>query len=91
MDRGAATLLPQWRQTPAPTNPTGSPSDISPPGTSRASAIALIDEGNALEEQGRTAEAMARYDAAVQADPGCARAHLNDLPEGREGGRYDRP
>ncbi|HUL46110.1 MAG TPA: tetratricopeptide repeat protein [Steroidobacteraceae bacterium] len=61
----------------APTNPTGSPADISPPGTSRASAIALIDEGNALEEQGRTAEAMARYDAAVQADPGCARAHLN--------------
>jgi len=41
------------------------------------SPIALIDEGNALEEQGRTAEAMARYDAAVQADPRCARAHLN--------------
>jgi 2-polyprenyl-3-methyl-5-hydroxy-6-metoxy-1,4-benzoquinol methylase len=40
-------------------------------------AIALIDEGNALEEQGRTAQAMARYDAAVQADPRCARAHLN--------------
>jgi tetratricopeptide (TPR) repeat protein/2-polyprenyl-3-methyl-5-hydroxy-6-metoxy-1,4-benzoquinol methylase len=37
----------------------------------------LIDEGNALEEQGRIAEAMARYDAAVQADPQCARAHLN--------------
>jgi tetratricopeptide (TPR) repeat protein/2-polyprenyl-3-methyl-5-hydroxy-6-metoxy-1,4-benzoquinol methylase len=41
------------------------------------SAIALIDEGNALEEQGRIAEAMARYDAAVRADPQCARAHLN--------------
>jgi Flp pilus assembly protein TadD/2-polyprenyl-3-methyl-5-hydroxy-6-metoxy-1,4-benzoquinol methylase len=40
-------------------------------------AVVLIDEGNALEEQGRTAEAMARYDAAVQADPRCARAHLN--------------
>jgi tetratricopeptide (TPR) repeat protein/2-polyprenyl-3-methyl-5-hydroxy-6-metoxy-1,4-benzoquinol methylase len=40
-------------------------------------AISLIDEGNALEEQGRIAEAMARYDAAVQADPQCARAHLN--------------
>ena len=39
--------------------------------------VALIDEGNALQEQGRTAEAMARYDAAVQADPRCARAHLN--------------
>ena len=44
---------------------------------SRNSAVALIDEGNALEEQGRIAEAMARYDAAVQADPQCARAHLN--------------
>ena len=44
---------------------------------SRSSAVALIDEGNALEEQGRIAEAMARYDAAVKADPQCARAHLN--------------
>jgi tetratricopeptide (TPR) repeat protein/2-polyprenyl-3-methyl-5-hydroxy-6-metoxy-1,4-benzoquinol methylase len=41
------------------------------------SAAAMIDEGNALEEQGRVAEAMARYDAAVQAEPQCARAHLN--------------
>jgi tetratricopeptide (TPR) repeat protein/2-polyprenyl-3-methyl-5-hydroxy-6-metoxy-1,4-benzoquinol methylase len=41
------------------------------------SAVALIDEGNALEEQGRGTEAMARYDAAVRADPRCARAHLN--------------
>lgn len=40
-------------------------------------AIAVIDEGNTLEEQGLTAEAMARYDAAVKADPRCARAHLN--------------
>jgi Tfp pilus assembly protein PilF/SAM-dependent methyltransferase len=39
--------------------------------------VALIDEGNALEEQGRIAEAMARYDAAVRTDPRCARAHLN--------------
>ena len=39
--------------------------------------LALIDEGNALQEQGRIAEAMARYDAAVAADPRCARAHLN--------------
>ena len=44
---------------------------------SNNSALAMIDEGNALEEQGRIAEAMARYDAAVQADPQCARAHLN--------------
>src|ERR1700683_1331596 len=39
--------------------------------------VALINEGNALEEQGRSAEAMARYDAAVQADARCARVHLN--------------
>lgn len=45
--------------------------------TTRESAIALIDEGNALEEQGRAAEAMARYEAAIQTDPSCARAHLN--------------
>jgi tetratricopeptide (TPR) repeat protein/SAM-dependent methyltransferase len=44
---------------------------------SRSSVVALIDEGNVLEEQGRTTEAMARYDAAIQADPRCARAHLN--------------
>ena len=41
---------------------------------SKDSALALIDEGNALEEQGRVTEAMARYDAAVQANPRCARA-----------------
>jgi predicted TPR repeat methyltransferase len=45
--------------------------------TSGNSAVALIDEGNALQEQGRLAEAMKCYEAAVQADPRCARAHLN--------------
>ncbi len=44
---------------------------------SNNSAVAMVNEGNALEEQGRIAEAMARYDAAVQADQRCARAHLN--------------
>jgi tetratricopeptide (TPR) repeat protein/SAM-dependent methyltransferase len=48
-----------------------------PAAASSKSTIALIDEGNALEEQGRVAEAMDRYDAAVLADPRCARAHLN--------------
>jgi tetratricopeptide (TPR) repeat protein/2-polyprenyl-3-methyl-5-hydroxy-6-metoxy-1,4-benzoquinol methylase len=48
-----------------------------PPVESRNPVLAMIDEGNALEEQGRTTEAMARYDAAVQSDPRCARAHLN--------------
>jgi tetratricopeptide (TPR) repeat protein/2-polyprenyl-3-methyl-5-hydroxy-6-metoxy-1,4-benzoquinol methylase len=40
-------------------------------------AIGMIDEGNALEEQGRLPEAMALYEAAIQIDPQCARAHLN--------------
>jgi tetratricopeptide (TPR) repeat protein/2-polyprenyl-3-methyl-5-hydroxy-6-metoxy-1,4-benzoquinol methylase len=51
--------------------------DHTPPVAARKQAVALIDEGNALQEQGRVAEAMARYDAAVHADPRCARAHLN--------------
>jgi tetratricopeptide (TPR) repeat protein/2-polyprenyl-3-methyl-5-hydroxy-6-metoxy-1,4-benzoquinol methylase len=48
-----------------------------PPVGTKNRALKLIDEGNALEEQGRIPEAMALYDAAVQADPQCARAHLN--------------
>ena len=51
--------------------------DKAPPVETRNLAVAMIDEGNALEEQGRIPDAMARYDAAVQADPHCARAHLN--------------
>src|SRR3974377_1240255 len=51
--------------------------DDSLPVTSKDSAVALVDAGNALEEQGRYAEAMARYDSAVAPDPRCARAHLN--------------
>jgi tetratricopeptide (TPR) repeat protein/2-polyprenyl-3-methyl-5-hydroxy-6-metoxy-1,4-benzoquinol methylase len=58
-------------------NLTDAVAENSLPLSSRSSVVALIDEGNVLEEQGRTAEAMARYDAAVQADPRCARAHLN--------------
>jgi tetratricopeptide (TPR) repeat protein/SAM-dependent methyltransferase len=57
-----------------PANPAGV---ASPSAATRNRAIAMIDEGNALEEQGRIAEAIARYEAAVQADPECARAHLN--------------
>jgi len=51
--------------------------DDSQPVASGIRAVALIDEGNALEEQGRIPDAMARYDAAVRVDPQCARAHLN--------------
>jgi tetratricopeptide (TPR) repeat protein/2-polyprenyl-3-methyl-5-hydroxy-6-metoxy-1,4-benzoquinol methylase len=58
-------------------SPTDAAGDNDLPVATRNSAVVLIDEGNALEEQGRTAEAMALYDAAVQADPRCARAHLN--------------
>jgi 2-polyprenyl-3-methyl-5-hydroxy-6-metoxy-1,4-benzoquinol methylase len=36
----------------------------------------MIDEGNALQKQGRFVEALVRYDAAVRADPQSARAHL---------------
>jgi tetratricopeptide (TPR) repeat protein/2-polyprenyl-3-methyl-5-hydroxy-6-metoxy-1,4-benzoquinol methylase len=61
------------------THPSRATTDIdhNPPVASRNSAVAFIDEGNALEEQGNISEAMARYDAAVQADPRCARGHLN--------------
>jgi len=52
------------------------------PGNDNASspeqeALRLIGEGNALEEEGRFAEALQRYDAAVQLAPRLARAHLN--------------
>jgi tetratricopeptide (TPR) repeat protein/2-polyprenyl-3-methyl-5-hydroxy-6-metoxy-1,4-benzoquinol methylase len=43
----------------------------------RKAAVALIDAGNSLEEQGLSAEAMTRYDEAARTDPSCARAHLN--------------
>jgi tetratricopeptide (TPR) repeat protein/2-polyprenyl-3-methyl-5-hydroxy-6-metoxy-1,4-benzoquinol methylase len=58
--------------TPAAEAPDGSP----PPASSNP-AVAMIEEGSALEKQGRLAEALGRYDAAVQADPQCAPAHLN--------------
>jgi tetratricopeptide (TPR) repeat protein/2-polyprenyl-3-methyl-5-hydroxy-6-metoxy-1,4-benzoquinol methylase len=60
-----------------PVNPTTAEADNSQPVASVNPAIAMIDEGNALEEQGRIPEAMARYEAAIQTDPRCARAHLN--------------
>ena len=40
-------------------------------------AIALIEEGNALEDAGRAEDAKSRYEAAVRAAPRFARAHLN--------------
>jgi tetratricopeptide (TPR) repeat protein/2-polyprenyl-3-methyl-5-hydroxy-6-metoxy-1,4-benzoquinol methylase len=59
------------------TQQTTAEDDGGPSVDSRNRALALIDEGNVLEEQGRISEAMALYDAAVEADPQCARGHLN--------------
>src|SRR3984957_16493533 len=51
--------------------------------------IAMIDEGNALEEQGRIPEAMDRYEAAIKTNPQCARAHLNRGNILLTGARFD--
>ena len=45
--------------------------------TSEQDALRLIDEGNAIRRQGRIAEAMQRYEAAIRLAPNLARAHLN--------------
>src|SRR5260370_26011932 len=45
--------------------------------TSGDSVVALIEKGNALEEQGRPEEAMECYEAAVHADQRCARGYPN--------------
>ena len=46
-------------------------------GGSEEEALRLIDEGHAIEQEGRIAEALQRYDAAVELAPNLARAHLN--------------
>ena len=58
-------------------NPTGGAGNNSGQVPSQDSAVSLVEEGNALEEQGRSSEAMECYEAAVRANPRCARAHLN--------------
>ena len=45
--------------------------------TSEQDALRLIDEGNAIEDEGRIEEAMQRYEAAILLAPNLARAHLN--------------
>ena len=45
--------------------------------TSEQDAMRLIDEGNVIEDDGRLAEALQRYEAAIRAAPKMARAHLN--------------
>jgi len=47
------------------------------PETPEQSAMRLIDEGNALEDEGRNEEALRRYEEAILLAPGLARAHLN--------------
>ncbi|MEO6975808.1 MAG: tetratricopeptide repeat protein [Gallionella sp.] len=56
---------------------TPSPGGDSKPDTSGQSATRLIDEGHALEAQGRLNEAMQRYLEAIRLAPNPARGHLN--------------
>jgi tetratricopeptide (TPR) repeat protein len=46
-------------------------------GTSEQDALRLIDEGNAIEQEGRLKEAIQHYEAAIRLAPNLARAHLN--------------
>ena len=50
---------------------------VDPGDTSERDALRLIDEGNVLEQQGRTEEAMQRYEDALRMAPKLARGHLN--------------
>ena len=70
-------------------NPAAADVDDASPVAPVNPAIAMIDEGNALEEQGRIPEAMALYEAAIQTDPQCARAHLNRGNVFLAGARFD--
>lgn len=45
--------------------------------TPERDALRLIDEGNAIEDEGRFQDALARYEAAIHLAPNLARAHLN--------------
>jgi tetratricopeptide (TPR) repeat protein len=72
-----------------PVNVAAAEADNSQPVASVNPAIAMIDEGNALEEQGRMPEAMERYEAAIKTDPQCARAYLNRGNVLLAGARFD--
>jgi tetratricopeptide (TPR) repeat protein len=45
--------------------------------SARQRASRLIDEGNALEDEGRISEALQRYETAMLLSPNLARTHLN--------------
>jgi tetratricopeptide (TPR) repeat protein/2-polyprenyl-3-methyl-5-hydroxy-6-metoxy-1,4-benzoquinol methylase len=85
--------IPKGQQTSAaartPPSPVTAAAPDATPAAARSAATAMIDAGNALEEQGRMTEAMARYDAALEVDPRCARAHLNRGNILLAGGRLD--
>jgi tetratricopeptide (TPR) repeat protein/2-polyprenyl-3-methyl-5-hydroxy-6-metoxy-1,4-benzoquinol methylase len=72
-----------------PAKVTNADADNSRPVASVNPAIAMIDEGNSLEEQGRILEAMELYEAAIRTDPQCARAHLNRGNILLAGARFD--
>ena len=72
-----------------PVNVATAESGNSQPVASVNPAIAMIDEGNALEEQGLIPEAMERYEEAIKTDPQCARAHLNRGNILLAGARFD--
>lgn len=56
---------------------TDAPHSASPETTDSPEAIRLIDQGNALEEEGKLDEAMTLYQSAAKLCPGLARARLN--------------
>ena len=74
------TIPQRQRMRNAETTPVNIPAaaaDNGQPSANVNSAFAMIDEGNVLQVQGRMQEAMARYEAAIDMDSRCARAHLN--------------
>lgn len=72
-----------------PVNVATAEADNGQPVRSLSPAIAMIDEGNALEEKGLIPEAMERYEDAIKTDPQCARAHLNRGNILLAGARFD--
>ncbi len=55
----------------------GGSSEIKIDAAADRDALSLIEQGNALEDQGLLEQALARYQAAIRLAPRLARAHLN--------------
>ena len=60
-----------------PSGPAASDGEQPMAAASEREALRLIDQGNAIEHERRTAEALELYDAAIRMAPNLARAHLN--------------